>query len=489
MRPSKEIMVPETVRIVVVDDEDSVRKRCVRLLAKRGFQAVGATDGSVALDMVRRNTCDVMLVDIRMPGMDGIKLLEHVKAFNPNIEVIMMTGYAAVDSAVKAMKCGASDYLTKPFELDQLLQAVRAVVAWRCFGDDQRQLRRTLQLSGPDTDVLVGNSEAMRAVRRFIDKVAAVDCNVVLYGESGTGKGLIAKCIHAASPRSANPFVVADCAALSGTLLESELFGHVRGAFTDAHSDRKGYFETAQRGTVFLDEIGELPLDFQGKLLRAVEENTVCRLGSSDPIRVDVRVIASTNRSLEELVQRRLFRQDLFFRLNVVNFTMPPLRERREDIPMLVEHFLKQYSEKFSVPKAPRIPPGTIEILSAYHWPGNVRELENAVQRALVLAENEELSVGHLLPVKAISAGAWEKDGEEIRLGFHAARKQAVQEFTRHYLETCLRRNHGNVTQTAKQMALRRTSLQRLLKKIGLDPSTYRTERLLTRGAPLDDNP
>lgn len=468
--------MPETVRIVVVDDEDSVRKRCVRLLAKRGFQAVGATDGTVALDMVRRNACDVMLVDIRMPGMDGIKLLEHVKAFNPHIDVIMMTGYAAVDSAVKAMKCGASDYLTKPFELDQLLQAVRAVVARKSFVDHDVQSGGKPLPGRRESNVLVGDSEAMQDVRRFIDKVAAVDCNVVLYGESGTGKGLVTKCIHAASRRGENAFVVADCAALSGALLESELFGHVRGAFTDAYSDRKGYFEAAHQGTIFLDEIGELPLDLQGKLLRAVEENTVYRLGSSDPIRVDVRIIASTNRNLGELVRRRLFREDLFFRINVVSFTVPPLRERREDVPHLVRHFLQTYSQKFAVPRVPKIASESLEILSAYHWPGNVRELENAVQRALVLAENEELSLGHLLPVNAISEAGWDGGADEEVQGFRAARKRAVQEFTRHYVETCLSRNKGNVTRTARDLAMRRTSLQRLLRRMGLDPKSYRAE-------------
>lgn len=467
--------MPETVRIVVVDDEDSVRKRCVRLLAKRGFQAVGANDGTVALDMVRRNACDIMLVDIRMPGMDGIKLLEHVKAFNPQVEVIMMTGYAAVDSAVKAMKCGARDYLTKPFELDQLLQAVRAVAARKCFIDEELQPLSRPSVQGLDRNALVGNSQVMQDVRRFIDKVAPVDCNVVLYGESGTGKGLVTKCIHAASRRSNNPFVVADCAALSGALLESELFGHVRGAFTDAYSDRKGYFETAHGGTIFLDEIGELPLDLQGKLLRAVEENTVYRLGSSDPIRVDVRIIASTNRNLEELVQRRQFREDLFFRLNVVSFTIPPLRERREDVPLLVEHFVKRYSERFTVRKIPRVTPESLEILSQYDWPGNVREVENAVQRGLVLAEDDELSLCHLLPVKAIARATQPASLGEGRQEFRAARRHVMEEFTRRYLETCLRRNQGNVTRTASELDMRRTSLQRLLKRAGLNPSRYRT--------------
>jgi len=468
--------MPETVRIIVVDDEDSVRKRCVRLLAKRGFQAVGATDGAVALDMVRRNACDIMLVDIRMPGMDGIKLLEHVKAFNPEVDVIMMTGYAAVDSAVKAMKCGACDYLTKPFELDQLLQAVRAVVARKCLVEDKPQHKTEPRLPGADGNMLVGDSQVLQDVRRFIDKVAPVDCNVVLYGESGTRKGLVTKRIHAMSRRSDKPFVVADCAALSGALLESELFGHVRGAFTDAYSDRKGYFEAAHRGTIFLDEIGELPLDLQGKLLRAVEENTVYRLGSSDPIKVDVRIIASTNKNLEELVQRRLFREDLFFRLNVVSFTIPPLRERREDIALLVEHFLKRYSERFTLRKVPRIAAESLDIISAYHWPGNVRELENAVQRGLVLAENDELSIGHLLPIKAITDAGWDVTPGEGEQGFRAARKRAVEEFTRRYLEMCLQRNQGNVTRTAKELDMRRTSLQRLLKQAGLDPREYRNE-------------
>ncbi len=456
----------ESIRILVVDDEDSIRKRCVRLLARHGHDVVGAADSLAALEIIRKRPCDLVIADIRMPGMDGIALLQEVKAFDPSIEVVMMTGYGAVETAVKSMKSGAFDYLTKPFETDELLHVVRNVAEKKSLQREIAQLRGKLR--DQDPLLMIGRSPAMNRVSRFVQKVAPVDCTVLLYGESGTGKELVAKCIHGASPRNQHLLVVADCAALAGALLESELFGHVRGAFTGAHSDRKGYFESAHRGTIFLDEIGELPLDLQGKLLRAVDENVIFRLGSSLPVRVDVRVIAATNKNLEVLVAKGAFREDLFYRLNVVSLTIPPLRDRREDIPLLAKRFLNRYSAQLNVASPPRMSQKVLDLLCQYDWPGNVRELENAIQRALVLAEDDQLSPRHLLPTRPLHQP--EDDGEPSGKegSFHDMREQVVQEFTRSFLESCLRRNGGNITRTAKEIGMRRTSLQRLLKKAGL---------------------
>ncbi len=463
----------EPMRILVVDDEDSVRKRCVRLLARQGYEVIGAADGMAALDIIRATPCDVVLADIRMPGMDGIELLKRIKEFDASAEVIVMTGYATVETAVKAMKSGAYDYLTKPFEVDELLHVVKNVAEKKQLQREVEELKGLLrdQSGGP---FLVGSSPVMNEVYRFIEKVAPVGCNILLMGESGTGKELVAKSIHARSPRKDNAFVVADCAALSGPLLESELFGHVKGAFTGAYTDRKGYFQTADKGTIFLDEIGELPLDLQGVLLRAVEDNVIYKIGSSKQLHVDVRIIAATNRNLEESVKRKAFREDLFYRLNVVSLRVPPLRERLQDLPLLLQHFINRYAAQLGIAKTPRIDDGLIQSLVRYHWPGNVRELENAVQRALVLAEDGRISLQHLIPVQDLSQPDNRSTSMPQSGSFQEMRNQVVQDFTYGYVQECLRRCRGNVTQAAKALGLRRTSLQRLLRKIGLSADGFR---------------
>lgn len=463
----------ESVRILVVDDEDSFRKRCVRLLARQGFDVVGATSGSSALEIIHGSRCDIMLIDIRMPGMDGMELLQEVRHFHSNAEIIMMTGYGSVDTAVKAMKSGAYDYLTKPFDVDELLLTIQKVVEKKRLEREVIQLRS--QLKGQQRqNFLVWRSPSMNEVCRFIDKVSKVNCNVLLLGESGTGKELVAKCIHRNSVRGERPFVVADCAALSPHLLESELFGHVKGAFTGAHSCRKGYFENAEGGTIFLDEIGELPLELQGKLLRVVQERVIIRVGASEPVEVDVRIIAATNRDLKEQLARKVFRDDLFYRLNIASLTIPPLRARRDDIPLLAKHFLIHWAAQLNCPSVPRISSEILRVLSSYDWPGNVRELENAILRAIVLSDNDELSIHNLLPIRAEGSI---KDPALISMegtNFQAMRKQVLYDFTLGYLESALRRHRGNVTQTAMEMGIRRTSLQRMLKQAGLEPRYFR---------------
>lgn len=466
-------MMSETIRILVVDDEDSVRRRCLRLLAREGYDAMGAKTSAAALEIVQSTSCDVVLADIRMPGMDGMQLLNHLKEFDPSIEVIMMTGYAAVDTAVRAMKSGAYDYLTKPVEMDELLHVVRNVAEKKYLQREMECLRRQLQ-DRQGERFLVGNSPAINEVHRFIDKVASVDCNVLLMGESGTGKTLVARSIHDRSRRSKHPYVVADCAALSGALLESELFGHVKGAFTGAYSDRKGYFETANNGTIFLDEVGELPLDLQGKLLRAVEDNVVFPLGSSKPMKVDLRVIAATNKNLDELVRAGAFREDLVYRLNVVSLKIPPLRERAEDIPLFLKHFAKKHAVKLGLEKVPVFSDEALAALRTYQWPGNVRELENVVQRALVLAEGDRISLRHVIAPRELGSTTSEGDFTTEETAFHQMRDQVVRDFTFGYVEATLRRFQGNVTHTAKALGMRRTSLQRLLKQLGLNASDFR---------------
>ena len=463
-------------RILVVDDEDSMRKRCVRLLSRQGYHVIGASSSPAALDLIQKESAwfDLLLVDIRMPGMDGIQLMEKVKAQRQTVEVIIMTGYATVETAVKAMKQGAYDYLSKPFEMEELLHLVKKVVEIRSLQQELKELRIQLKDSR-EQPLVFGNSEAMNRVMRFIEKVAPVDCNILIHGESGTGKGLAAKAVHTRSRREAQPFITADCAALSGGLLESELFGHVKGAFTGAHLDRKGYFEKAHQGTLFLDEISEVPLDLQGKLLRAVQEQFIVKVGSSEPSRVNTRIIAATNRHLEDLVVQRRFREDLFYRLNVVTLTMPALRHRREDIPLLAKHFVKWYSARLNLDHI-TLPDNILEVMTSYDWPGNVRELENAMQRAVVMAENGVISIEDIFSssTKKVPAPFNPSDPLLKGLGFQDMRRQVVRNFTRQYLIRTLTRHKGNITQAAKSMDMRRTSLQRLMRQHGLGSREFR---------------
>lgn len=464
----------EHFRILVVDDEVSIRKRCIRLLSRQGYQVMGASDSTAALDLIEKNghLFDLLLVDIRMPGMDGITLMGKVKTVSPALEIIIMTGYATVETAVKAMKYGAYDYLSKPFDADELLHVVDKVHEKKTLQEEIEDLRNQLKDSR-ERSFVFGSSVAMNRVMNAIEKIAPVDCNLLIYGESGTGKELAAKAIHDRSGRRDQPFVVADCAALSAGILESELFGHVKGAFTGAHTDRKGFFEKAHKGTLFLDEVSEIPMDLQGKLLRAVQEQTIVRLGSVEPVKVNVRIIAATNRDLEERVKENAFRQDLFFRLNVVALIMPPLRERCEDIPVLAGHFLKYYTARLNLDQRLHIPDEILSMMCAYDWPGNVRELENAVQRAAVLAENGNIRIEHILPSGLMKAGFPHVQADQ-EITFQEMRRKIVDDFTRQYLARCLALNEGNITKTAQAMNMRRTSLQRLMKQFGICGKSFK---------------
>ncbi len=465
-------------RILVVDDEDSMRKRCVRLLTRQGYHVIGAASSLAALDLIQKEGAwfDLLLVDIRMPGMDGIQLMEKVKGQRQEVEVIMMTGYATVKTAVKAMKIGAYDYLSKPFEMDELIHLVKKVVEKKSLQQEIRELRIQLR-EKREIPIIFGNSEAMSRVMRFVEKVAPVDCNILISGESGTGKGLVAKAIHARSKRSEKPFVVADCATLSANLLESELFGHRKGAFTGAHSSRIGYFEKAHNATLFLDEIGEVPQDLQGKLLRAVQEQAIVRVGDTEQIHVNTRIIAATNRDLEDLVGQKRFREDLFYRLNVVAVTMPALRDRREDIPLLARHFLKWYTARLNLDRT-LLPNEVLNAMLVYDWPGNVRELENALQRAIVMAENNTISIDDLLPPrrKKDLNPFNPSDVFDEKTNFQNIRRKVVQDFTRQYLIRCLTFHNGNITQAAKTMGMRRTSLQRLVKQCGFKSRDFQKQ-------------
>ena len=466
----------ENFKVLVVDDEDSIRKRCIRLLSRQGYNVIGAASSSTALKLLQnqRTGFDLVLADIRMPGMDGIQLLKKIKMQRQSIEVIIMTGYATVETAVKSMKYGAFDYLSKPFDKDELLHLIDKVVKIKSLQQEVRELKRLLTETN-EKPIVIGNSSAMNEVMRIIEKVSPVDSNILIQGESGTGKGFIAKAIHARSKRKKEPFVVADCAALSGNILESELFGHVKGAYTGAHANREGYFKKADKGTLFLDEIGEVPLDLQGKLLRAVQDQVFVKLGSTQATRVDTRIIAATNRNLDEMLSKGEFREDLFYRLNVITLSLPALRERREDIALLARYFLKWYTAKLNLDPL-FLPDEVLRGIVDHDWPGNIRELENAVQRAIVLAENNTLSMDDLFPARA------EKDLVcfnysdllKKKISYQEMKREVVRNFTKQYLTQCLTFHKGNITNAAKTMGMRRTSLQRLITQTGLESQSFK---------------
>jgi DNA-binding NtrC family response regulator len=372
------------------------------------------------------------------------------------------------------MRYGAFDYLSKPFDKDELLHIIDKIVKIKSLQQEVRELKHQLAVTN-EKPIVIGNSPAMNQVMKVIEKVAPVDSNILIHGESGTGKGFIAKAIHVRSKRKKKPFVVADCAALSGNILESELFGHVKGAYTGAHADRDGYFKKADKGTLFLDEIGEVPLDLQGKLLRAVQDQAFVKVGSTEATKVDTRIIAATNRNLADMVSQGTFREDLFYRLNVITLSLPALRERREDISLLARHFLKWYTAKLNFD--PLIfPDEVLETIVANDWPGNIRELENAIQRAIVLAENNTLSIEDLFPdrVEKDLVSFNYADLFKKKISYQEMKQAVVQNFTKQYLTQCLTFHNGNITNTAKTMGMRRTSLQRLIAQMGMAGQSFK---------------
>ncbi|MGH2456722.1 MAG: sigma-54-dependent transcriptional regulator [Candidatus Limnocylindria bacterium] len=385
----------ESRSVLVVDDDAQIRSLLADLLKSNGYQIRQAKTGAEAIASVGKQRPDLVMMDVKLPDQDGLDLLRNIKRERPELEVIVMTAYGGSSSAIKAMEHGAYDYVTKPFEIDDLLATLHRVFEHAAMSEEVSALRLELGKSAADRERIVGSSRPMLEVYKLIGKVAASEATVLITGESGTGKELVAEALHRASKRNPHPLVKVSCAALPETLLETELFGHEKGSFTGAMAMRKGRFETANKGTIFLDEIGEMTLGTQTKLLRILQEREFERIGSNVPIKVDIRVITATNRNLAEEVDAGRFREDLYYRLNVIHVDMPPLRERMEDLPLLVEHFLARYRWR------PDAIPTTISEeamarLMEHTWPGNVRELENAVERAVILSRGMPIMPDHL---------------------------------------------------------------------------------------------
>lgn len=394
----------ESARILVVDDEEDLRQGLAETLQGEGHQVETAAEGWGALEQARALRFDLALVDLKMPGMDGMVVLDQLKQLSPETLVVMITGHATVESAVAAMKLGAYDYLTKPFKLEQVRLVVRRAVEQKRLADENRRLRQEVE-HYQRFEQIVGKSACMQELYRAIEKAAPTNSTVLIAGETGTGKDLVARALHQRSPRAQGPLVSISCGAIPESLLESELFGHVRGAFTGAHADREGVFEAAEGGTLFLDEIGDLPLDSQRVLLQVLQDGTFQRVGGQHNLRVDVRVLAATNRDLKQAMSKGQFREDLFYRLSPFVLHLPPLRQRREDIPLLVHYFAEQFARHLNRP-TPAIDPRVLDALALYHWPGNVRELEHLVQRALLVCRDHHIRLEDLPALDLRSAAA-----------------------------------------------------------------------------------
>jgi len=468
-------------RILIADDEDSLRWVLEKGLRGVGYEVTAVKDGEEAVRAFEAQPFDLVFVDVRMPGMDGLTALERIRDLRPDVYVVVMTAHGSMDTAIKAMQRGAYDYLNKPFDIDEvLLLSERALAASRLTQEVAR-LRTGLQ-EVREFSALIGRHPRMQDVYKAIGRIAGTDVTVLLRGESGTGKELVARAIHHYSRRSGRPFVAVSCAAIPGTLLESEMFGHERGAFTDAKERRLGKFELAHGGTLYLDEIGDMPVDLQTKLLRALQERTMERVGGQESIPIDVRVLAATNRDLEALMKEGGFREDLYYRLNVVTVHLPPLRERRRDIPLLVEHFLAKHGEELG---ERGVAPEALDRLVGYEWPGNVRELENIIQRAMVMATAGVILPEHLPigPVSAAASVAVDATLEEIieRKLMECVRGLRERSSANLYdlvvglvekplLRAVLRETGGNQVRAAHILGINRNTLRKKLTEHGIDP-------------------
>jgi DNA-binding NtrC family response regulator len=441
-------------RILVVDDEEIVRESLGGWLEKDGYQVASAPDGRTAVERFKSERWNVVLVDLKMPGMDGLQVLEEARKLQPDAAVILMTAYATVDTAVTAMKMGAFDYLVKPFDPEELSILMQKVVAQQSLLRENAALRKALKKEHRFRD-LVSKSPSMQRVFELAQVAARSNSTILVLGESGSGKEVLARTIHAESGRASGPFVAISCASLTETLLESELFGHEKGSFTGAVARRKGKFEAAHGGTLFLDEVGDITPKLQLDLLRVLEERKIQRVGGNEPLDVDVRVIAATNRDLKKAVAEGSFREDLFYRLNVIPVTLPPLRERKEDIPLLVEHFLDRLEAELK--RRVEVSPEAMAALLAHDWPGNVRELRNLLERGAVVAQGNVIQPADLgiapAPEKASAS-----PGEPSTL----------EEMERHHISSVLAHTGGNVSQAARLLAIDRVTLYNKIKKYHL---------------------
>jgi len=455
-------------RILIVDDEKAILVALRGLFSKEGYQVETAASGDEALRRIETGDFHVVVTDLSMEGTSGMDVLERARAFDPDVAVVMITAHGSEKAAVQAMKLGATDYLPKPFDNDELRVVVRRAMEAALLRRDHRRLLAQVQ-GAYGFEQMVGSGPAMRRVFETIERVADTDVTVLIRGESGTGKELVANALHYRSPRRTKPLVKMNCAALSRELVESELFGHEKGAFTGAVARREGKFEAADGGTLFLDECGDMPLETQAKLLRALQEKEIERVGGNQPIRVDVRLIAATNQDLEAAVQAGRFREDLYYRLRVVEIPIPALAERREDIPLLVDRFLRDAATRFGREMKP-LTGEALRACVAHDWKGNVRELRSAIEQALLLGTGPEITAADLLGRAdggAVPAASTAGDAASPR-SFREAKDRMVEAFERQFITEALRRHGGNVTKAAEEAGMYRQNFQQKMRELGI---------------------
>ncbi|MCI0530719.1 MAG: sigma-54 dependent transcriptional regulator [candidate division Zixibacteria bacterium] len=446
-------------KILVVDDEESLGKFMQIMLQKEGYEVTPSLSGPDALKRLRSQEYDLVIADLMMPEMNGLKLLSEVKDSNPQIDFIVMTAFASVDTAIEAMKKGAFDYITKPFKVDEIKMAVNKSFEQRELKKENLQLRSQLKLD-VSLDAFVGKSDVIAKVKEMVQRVAPTDSTVLLLGESGTGKELIARALHSCSQRADKPFVSINSTALPENLLESELFGHVKGSFTGAIRDKEGLFKVADGGTFFLDEIGETPPGIQVKLLRVLEEREITPVGGTKPQKVDVRIVTATNQDLEQQVKIKQFRADLFYRLNVLPIFIPPLRKRKDDIPILCEYFVNRHCARLGV-KPKTITPEALQILIDFHWPGNVRELENTLERAIILTQGGKIEPEDL-PASVRNSEPKSLVQEESKPN------PTLEEMEKAYIFWILNQNEWNKTQVSQLLGIDTSTLYRKIEKYQL---------------------
>jgi len=451
--------------IHVIDDEPVIHDVLNQLLTSEGYEVESSSSGEEGLEKFSPQSTDVVLLDLLMPGMDGIEVLRRLRKIDPAAAVIIITAYGSVESAIDAMKIGALDYIQKPFKHDDLLLTIERAVERRRLQAENLRLKDELKQKFSFANI-IGKSQAMKAVFELIRAAAPTRSTILLQGESGTGKELAARAIHMSSPRADAPFVTVNSGSLPPDLLESHLFGHVKGAFTGAVALKKGLFEAADRGTIFFDEVSSIGLETQAKLLRVMQEREFMRLGGTETIRVDVRIIAATNTDIEEMIAQKTFRKDLFYRLNVIKIELPPLRQRKDDIPLLVKHFIEIYGRE-NRKEVEGVSEDVYEILDAYDWPGNVRELENLVERGVVFSRSKIITRDSLPPfllTKATAPGGWVLSPEES-----LDLREQTQAFQRQIILTALKKTKGVQKQAAKLLGVKPTTLNEMIKRLQVD--------------------
>ena len=443
--------------ILIVDDEPGIRQSLKGVLEDEGYETTAAESGEACLDTLAKRAFDVILLDVWLPGIDGLETLQRIRDLDGAPEVIMISGHGTIETAVRATKLGAYDFLEKPLSLDKTLILVKNAIAAKRLRQENRDLRKQLT----PRSIIVGNSIPMKALRQQIQLMAPTNGRVLIYGESGTGKELVAHAIHAQSLRKDETFVEVNCAAIPEDLIESELFGHRQGSFPGATTDKEGKFQKAHGGTLFLDEVGDMSLKTQAKVLRTLDEQRFTPVGSDEPVTVDTRLIASTNKDLEEEISRGNFREDLFYRLNVIPFSVPPLREHKEDVPLLASHFLKEFSATYGR-RTREITDDAVETLMRYAWPGNVRELRNVIERIVIMNPTiTRFDRKHLPPLV-------HRDGSRRTGAEFSTLHQARAAYERDYILKKLDENHGNVSRTAEVLGLERSHLYRKMKTLGI---------------------